>query len=122
MIKDPASRYRLGARGWDRLRTRTTAEAVIGAVTGTCHSPTSLLLGRFGASSGVLRAAGREHPWYGRKFFSGWNSAEPLAFQPVVPEFVAEMAADTAVDSGRYRHPVRYLRLRGDMAATDVRE
>ncbi|MFI0813523.1 ATP-dependent DNA ligase [Streptomyces echinatus] len=142
MIKDPASRYRPGARGWDKLRARTTAEAVIGAVTGTCHSPTSLLLGRFGASgrlrmvgrttplsraaaaelSGVLRTAGREHPWYGRKFFSGWNSAEPLAFQPVAPEFVAEIAADTAVDSGRYRHPVRYLRLRGDMAATDVRE
>jgi ATP-dependent DNA ligase len=140
MINDAASRYRPGVRGWDKLRTRTTAEAVIGAVTGTFRSPTSLLLGRFDTAGrlrmigrttplhrtaaaelgGVLRAAGTEHPWHGRKFSSGWNSSEPLAFQPVVPEFVAEIAADTAVDTGRYRHPVRYLRLRGDMAAGDV--
>lgn len=141
VIKDPASRYRPGARGWDKLRARTTAEAVIGAVTGTPRSPTSLLLGRFDNAGrlrmvgrttplhrsaaaelgGVLRPAGPEHPWYGRQFSGGWNSAEPLVFQPVVPEFVAELVADTAVDAGRYRHPVRYLRLRDDMAVGDIR-
>ncbi|MFE9250933.1 ATP-dependent DNA ligase [Streptomyces sp. NPDC007088] len=142
MIKDPASRYRPGARGWDKLRAHATAEAVIGAVTGTSRSPTSLLLGQFdgagrlrmigrttalhraaaAALGGVLRPAGPEHPWHGRRFSGGWNTAEPLAFQPVVPEFVAEFVADTAVDAGRFRHPVRYLRLRDDMDADDIQK
>ncbi|MEV6183362.1 ATP-dependent DNA ligase [Streptomyces sp. NPDC052015] len=140
MVKDPASRYRPGVRGWDKLRAHTTTEAVIGAVTGPSRSPTSLLLGRFDTAGhlhmvgtttpltraaaielgSVLQAAGPEHPWHGRRFSGGWSATEPLAFQPVAPEFVAEIAADTAVDAGRYRHPVRYLRLRGDMAADDV--
>ncbi|MCX4681328.1 ATP-dependent DNA ligase [Streptomyces sp. NBC_01433] len=141
MIKDPASRYRPGVRGWDKLRARTTTEAVIGAVTGTLRFPTSLLLGRFDAGGrlrmigrtsplhraasselgGVLRPAGRNHPWHGRRFSAGWHTSDPLVFQPVVPEFVAEIVADTAVDAGRYRHPVRYLRLRDDMTAQDIR-
>ncbi|MER5549983.1 hypothetical protein ABT072_48260 [Streptomyces sp. NPDC002589] len=41
-----------------------------------------------------------------------------LVFQPVVPDLVA----DTALDLGRHRHPVRYLRLRNDTAPGDVRE
>ncbi|MET8816420.1 hypothetical protein ABZW47_31020 [Streptomyces sp. NPDC004549] len=65
---------------------------------------------------GVLRPAGPEHPWHGQRFCGGWNTAEPLAFQPVVPEVVV----DTAVDAGRFRHPVRYLRLRDDMGADDI--
>ncbi|MEU5417556.1 MULTISPECIES: ATP-dependent DNA ligase [Streptomyces] len=47
VIKDPCSRYQRGERGWLKLRTRMTTEGIIGAVTGTVHSPTSLLLGRF---------------------------------------------------------------------------
>ncbi|MGW6144422.1 ATP-dependent DNA ligase [Streptomyces sp. NPDC055140] len=141
VIKDPSSRYRPGARGWDKLRTRTTTEAVIGAVTGTPDSPRSLLLGRFDAAGHlrmvgrttplsraaavelreVLRPAGPEHPWHGRSFSAGWGSSTPLVFRSVVPELVAEIAADTAVDGGRYRHPVRYLRLRGDMSIDDIR-
>ncbi|MEV4868505.1 hypothetical protein [Streptomyces syringium] len=79
---------------------------------------------------GVLRAAGGECPWDGRKFSSGWNTSEPLAFQPAVPEFVAEFVAEivaeivagTAMDTGRNRHPVRHLRLRGDKAPADGHE
>lgn len=51
MVKDPASRYRPGVRGWNKLRARTTTEAVIGAVTGTLRCPMSLLLGRFDAGA-----------------------------------------------------------------------
>jgi ATP-dependent DNA ligase len=115
MVKDPASRYRPGVRGWNKLRARTTTEAVIGAVTGTLRCPMSLLLGRFDAGGrlrmigrttplrraasselgGVLRPAGRDHPWHGRRFSAGWHTSDPLVFQSVV--------ADTAVDAGRYR-------------------
>lgn len=140
MIKDPESPYRPGARGWSKLRARTTTEAIVGAVTGPVHAPTSLLLGRLDATGGLelvartkplarpasaelgalLRPAGPDHPWHGRTFSAGWHAKEPLLFEPVVPEQVAEIAADTAVDLGRYRHPVRYLRLRDDMSPGDV--
>ncbi|MFE1451353.1 hypothetical protein [Streptomyces olivaceoviridis] len=33
----------------------------------------------------------------------------------VVPDVVVEFAGDTAVDEGRYRHPVRYPRVRDDL-------
>ncbi|MFI5689662.1 ATP-dependent DNA ligase [Streptomyces sp. NPDC051636] len=142
MIKDSDSRYRPGERGRLKLRTRMTAEGIIGAVTGTARSPLSLLLGRFDARGrlrlvarstplsrkavaelgAVLRPAGPEHPWWGREFSAGWGTKEVLVFQPVVPDLVAEVDADTALDLGRHRHPVRYLRLRDDMAPGDVRE
>lgn len=140
VIKDPDSRYRRGERGWLKLRTRVTAEGIIGAVTGAVHAPTGLLLGRFDPGGrlkliarstplprpaaaelgSVLRPAGQEHPWYARRFSAGWGTSEPLAFQPVVPDLVAEISVDTAVDMGTYRHPVRYLRLRDDMTVADV--
>ncbi|MER6978716.1 hypothetical protein [Streptomyces carpinensis] len=40
---------------------------------------------------------------------------EDLTYTPVRPELVAEVLADTALDAGVYRHPVRYLRLRDDL-------
>jgi ATP-dependent DNA ligase len=140
MIKDPGSRYRPGERGWQKLRTRTTAEGIIGAVTGTVHAPKSLLFGRLdpagrlqliarstplsrpaSAELGVaLRPAGQEHPWYGRRFSAGWGASEPLIFQTVVPDLVAEIDVDTAVDLGTYRHPVRFLRIRDDMTSGEV--
>lgn len=140
MIKDPESQYQPGVRGWSKLRARTTTEAIVGAVTGTVYSPTGLLLGRLDPTgrlrlvarstplsraaaaelSAVLRPAGPDHPWYGWELSARWGTKEPLLFHPVVPDHVAEVEADTAVDLGRYRHPVRYLRLRGDMTPGDV--
>ncbi|MFF9458072.1 hypothetical protein [Streptomyces flaveolus] len=118
------------------------AEGIIGAVTGSAHAPRGLLLGRLDAAGrlrlvarstplsrnaaaelgAVLRPAGVEHPWWGREFSAGWGTKDLLVFQPVVPYLVAEVDADTALDLGRHRHPVRYLRLRDDMDAGDVRE
>ncbi|MEU0989235.1 ATP-dependent DNA ligase [Streptomyces sp. NPDC005953] len=140
MIKDVMAPYRRGERGWLKLRARMSAEGVVGGVTGGVGAPRTVLLGRFDAAGGlrliarstplsssavvelgaVLRPAGAEHPWSGRRFAAAWGSREPLDFQVVVPELVAEFAADTAVDRGRYRHPVRYLRLREDMSVQDL--
>ncbi|WP_331731542.1 ATP-dependent DNA ligase [Streptomyces sp. NBC_00073] len=142
MIKDSGARYRPGERGWQKLRTRMSAEGIIGAVTGTVHAPRSLLLGRLDTRGrlrlvarstplsrnaaaelgAVLRPAGAEHPWWGREFSAGWGTRGLLVFQPVVPDLVAEVDVDTALDLGRHRHPVRYVRLRDDMAPGDVRE
>ncbi|OLO25979.1 ATP-dependent DNA ligase [Streptomyces sp. MNU77] len=141
MIKDPGSRYRSGERGWMKLRTRLTTEGIIGAVTGAVAAPRSLLLGRLDAAGrlrlvarstplprkaaaelgAALRSAGAEHPWWGRTFSAGWGVKEPLAFHPVAPDLVAEVEADTALDLGRHRHPVRYVRIRDDMTPGDVR-
>ncbi|MFD7898949.1 ATP-dependent DNA ligase [Streptomyces sp. NPDC059743] len=142
MIKDFGGRYRPGDRGWLKARSRTTAEGIIAAVTGTVRAPQTLLLGspdpagtgrlRLIARStplsrsasaqlgAALHPAGPDHPWRGLRFSAGWGTSEPLAFRPVVPELVAEFTGDTAVDGGRYRHPVRYLRVREDMAPSDV--
>ncbi|MEW2426326.1 ATP-dependent DNA ligase, partial [Streptomyces nigra] len=120
--------------------SRTTAEGIIGSVTGRVESPSSLLLGRYDDTGrlrflarttplnpaarrdlvGRLRAAGAEHPWHGRSFFAGWGSSGELEHQPVRPELVAEFQGDTAVDEGRYRHPVRFVRLREDVTAEHV--
>ncbi|MET7695790.1 hypothetical protein ABZT06_49400 [Streptomyces sp. NPDC005483] len=43
-----------------------------------------------------------------------------LEYHLVRPELVAEFLADTAVDEGVYRHPVRFLRLRDDLTLQQV--
>lgn len=99
MIKDSGSRYRPGERGSLKLRTRMSAEGIIGAVTGAVHAPRSLLFGRLDPAGrlrliarstplsrpaaaelgAVLHPAGPEHPWYGRRFSAGWGTSEPLS-------------------------------------------
>ncbi|MEJ8653608.1 ATP-dependent DNA ligase [Streptomyces sp. MS1.AVA.3] len=133
--------YRPGTRqAWSKVRIRHTTEAVIGGVTGTLAHPTGVLLGRFDAS-GRLRYVGRttplsaqasqqiseqlaptaaDHPWHGDSFSAGWGSRERLAVDLAEPALVAEVSADTAVDSGRWRHPVRFVRVRTDMAPQDT--
>jgi hypothetical protein len=43
-----------------------------------------------------------------------------VAITKVRPELVLEVAVDPALQGGRYRHALRYLRLRADMDPTDV--
>ncbi|MEU8471924.1 hypothetical protein AB0F30_29170 [Streptomyces sp. NPDC029006] len=64
----------------------------------------------------LLAPANAGHPWHGVRFSAGWGRGD-LDFIPVQPELVAEFVADTAVDEGRWRHPVRFARIRDD---TDV--
>lgn len=49
-----------------------------------------------------------------------WGSREPLDVTLVVPELAAEVDADTAIDHGTRRHPMRYVRLRLDITAAEV--
>lgn len=136
VVKGSEQRYAMGKRGWLKVRARTTAEAVIGGVTGAATSPSTLLLARYDVSGRLrliarttplatavrravgaqLRLAGPEHPWHGRSFSAGWGASGELEYRPVHPEVVVEFLADTAVDAGRYRHPVQFLRTRDDVA------
>lgn len=135
VVKGTEQAYAMGKRAWVKVRARATAEAVIGGVTGASTSPSTLLLARYDVSGRLrmmarttplaaavrrdlgarLRPAGPGHPWHGRRFSAGWGTRGELEFHPVHPEVVVEFLADTAVDDGRYRHPVRFLRVREDL-------
>lgn len=135
VCKGLAQPYVPGKRGWIKVRTRQTSEAVIGGVTGSLRAPQTLLLGRYTRSEDLrlidrttaLSAAARHelgqelspadagHPWQGRRFSAGWGTRKDLDYERVRPDLVAEFLADTAFEDARYRHPVRYLRLRGDL-------
>jgi ATP-dependent DNA ligase len=69
--------------------------------------------------AGRLTPAGPGHPWTGVRFTTVWGR-EPLEPFLVEPDLVAEISADTAVDRGVYRHPVRFVRVRLDQAPADV--
>ncbi|MEJ8632087.1 ATP-dependent DNA ligase [Streptomyces sp. MS2.AVA.5] len=132
--------YLAGQRRWFKIRARDTAEAIVGAVTGPVSSPNTLLLGRY-TRAGRLRLvarttplplalrneigplltpAGPSHPWWSMRLTVTWGNRELLAFTCVKPELVVEFLADTAIDSGRWRHPVRTQRPRTDLGPADI--
>ncbi|MER5295264.1 ATP-dependent DNA ligase [Streptomyces pharetrae] len=135
MVKGLDQPYLPGKRAWLKVRSHVSSEAVLAGITGSLADPQTLLLGRYDttgrlrlvARSTPLRTADRreiaqrlapggpDHPWHGRRFSAGWGTRGELDYHPVRPELVVEFIADTSVDAGRYRHPVRYLRLRDDL-------
>ncbi|MFG2437863.1 ATP-dependent DNA ligase [Streptomyces sp. NPDC048508] len=133
--------YQGGVRGWEKTRVRHTSEALVGAVTGRVHSPSTLLLARQDddgrlhfvgrttvlsreSAAGVgrlLRLQTGGHPWKGRRFSAGWASTETLDVQLVEPSVVVEVSVDISLDAGgRWRHPVRMERARTDLDVFDV--
>jgi ATP-dependent DNA ligase len=145
VIKAAGEPYKPGARSWWKYKSRTTTEAIIGGVTGTLARPSGLLLGRYPSKGGRLRVAGRttrlhrdlaaevatylrpaaaDHPWP-EQLPAGWASGlygkgDPVAYRRVVPELVVEVLVDVAHERGRWRHPLRYLRLRLDLSPDAV--
>lgn len=143
------STYVPGSRGWRKLRARSTTEAVIGGVTGGITTPESLLLGRFDAL-GRLRYVGRTHPLnavfrrevggllapaaarrgggiahpWPKPLPAAWSGqlvrAEPLPYTQVRPVLVVEIDVDSAFEHNRWRHGVRYVRVRLDLSTEDV--
>ena len=134
--------YRAGARGWRKVKTRLTAEAVVGGVLGSLAEPEALVVGRYGAH-GRLRVAGRttslsaaarahlrevlttpatEHPWPemipSARF--GQRPSEPVAYVQVAPRVVVELEVDAAYEQGRWRHPVRFMRSRPDLHPEEI--
>jgi ATP-dependent DNA ligase len=134
-------RYRPGDRSWQKLRVRSTTEAVIGGVFGTLEHPEALVLGHYRTNR--LRVVGRtsplplaaraelrrllrlpqgEHPWPlplpSSRF--GQTPGGEVDYTQVAPELVVEVETDTAFEQGRWRHATRYLRLRADLAPEDV--
>jgi ATP-dependent DNA ligase len=129
--------YRPGRRGWQKLRTRITAEAVVGGITGPLEAPRELILGRHD-DTGRLRIIGRTnrlrsptaarlgalleeqaHAWPERLPAHSWG-APRTAYTRVSPNLVVEVSADLALDRFKWRHPVRFVRARDDLQAGDL--
>jgi ATP-dependent DNA ligase len=134
--------YRSGVRGWQKMRTRLTAEAVVGGVIGPLHAPKVLLLGRpadadqlhlVGRTTELTPAAGATvagvltphvgpgHPWPEVLPSNRWGRpGPPTTYTQVRPEVVVELVVDTAVEQHRWRHPARFVRVRSDLHPADL--
>jgi hypothetical protein len=106
-------------------------------VTGTVGAPQELILGRY--DRGRLRIAGRTtrltmtasaqlgallhpattHPWPELLPPHPYRGGR-TAYTRVTPEVVVELSVDLAVDGPRWRHPVRFVRVRGDVTVADL--
>ena len=71
----------------------------------------------------AITPAGLEHPWpdvISSTRFGASRDKVPLV--KVEPLIVAEVSADSALQGGGYRHPLRYLRPRFDLTPDDLAE
>ena len=126
------------------MRTRTSADAIVGGVLGPIAAPVALVLGRHdqrgqlrvvGWTStlpravraevgAVLRPAGQRHPWPPVLPPARFGDAGPVEYVRVEPAIVVELAVDAAVDEVRgrlvWRHPAHLVRIRLDLAASDL--
>ncbi|GIF44636.1 ATP-dependent DNA ligase [Actinoplanes xinjiangensis] len=142
VIKDLTSTYGAALPGWWKWKRRTVTKALVGGVLGTLANPVVLLLGRYtdrqvlhyvgrtvplsagqrAEIAGVLTAA-TDHPWRNplpAAWTGRFDKREPQGYLPVEPVQVVDISVDEAWESGRWRHPVRFERLRGDLTAADV--
>ncbi|MFG2088356.1 MULTISPECIES: ATP-dependent DNA ligase [unclassified Spirillospora] len=144
VVKDADGAYLEGRRRWWKVKRRITTQAIVGGVTGTRQAPESLILGRYDdggrlrvvarttplppsarvSLAEVLRHAGADHPWPAElpAGFAGglYGAHPPIRYVRTEPEVVVEISADAAVERGRWRHAVRFLRTRSDLAPVDV--
>jgi ATP-dependent DNA ligase len=137
MVKGLAQPYRPGKRDWRKLKTRHTTEAIVGAVVGELSAPERLVLGAYddrgklrivggtGALAalqareiGALLIAADAHPWPAEvpafALFGLPGQHDAIALTRVEPVVVAEISPDTAFERGRWRHSVRFVRVRVD--------
>lgn len=145
VAKRADERYRPGVRGWQKVKHYTTTEAIVGGVTGRLDAPDGLVLGRIHRDDGQLhivghttelspqaaqviagqiRPAGDEHPWPSQ-LPPSWKDRTARDYHRVVPELVVEVRVDVAATyeagrPGHWRHRLRLLRVRDDLAAEDV--
>jgi ATP-dependent DNA ligase len=139
VVKAASGRYVGGRRDWVKVKNRQTLEVIAGAVIGPIGKPAALVAGLMregefviaGRSSdlnsaqsaqlaAVLEPADRGHPWPDVMSNGVFGNRKQVALTKVRPVVVVEVSADTGMQNGRYRHPLRYVRVRFDMEAADV--
>lgn len=140
VVKGAGSRYAPGRRDWLKVKSWETTEVLAGGVIGPIERPGQLVAGRYrdgelvvvGRTSPlsprqstelaeVLTPAGEEHPWparIGTGRFGGGRLSVPLT--RVRPDVVVEVSGDAALQAGVFRHPLRFVRIRPDLAPADL--
>jgi hypothetical protein len=81
----------------------------------------SVVLDRFdydGLLAALLRPA-TTHPWPKLLPPHPYGGGR-TAYRRVAPEVVVELSVDLAMDGPRWRHPVRFVRVRGELTAADL--
>ncbi|WP_328988840.1 hypothetical protein OG394_21690 [Kribbella sp. NBC_01245] len=69
----------------------------------------------------VLKPAGPSHPWPDEIASHRWGGRDNrVALTKVQPKVVIEVAADTALQTGQFRHPLRFVRIRAELHPKDV--
>lgn len=115
-----------------KVKVRSSVDLVVVGVIGELAAPSALVLARHGgvrsvAVTTVLSRLVARRLWplltatgetWQRTVV--WGTSETVTVQVVEP-LVAEVSADVAVDDGGvFRHPVRLLRVRPDLAPEDL--
>jgi ATP-dependent DNA ligase len=140
VVKAASGRYKPGGTGWWKRRVTETVDLIVAGITGTLDRPHTLLLGRYragrlsyvGRTTALSAAAGADvaqflalrrvtvsNPIWPSPLPARWvrfHQTEPLVYLPVTPLLVVEVLADTAFEHGRYRHNLRLVRIRPDVA------
>jgi hypothetical protein len=122
------------------VKARESIELIIGAVIGPINRPESIVAGLY--RDGTLVIAGRsvllttaqsrslatvltpalgDHPWpdtVASNRFGGGRDRVTLT--KVEPTVVAEVLADSALQAGIWRHPLRFIRYRPDLTPEDL--
>jgi len=140
VAKGAGTRYAPGRREWLKVKSWETIEVLAGGVIGPIGAPSQLVAGRYrdgelvvvGRTSplnpqqsaelaAVLTPAAGGHPWPERigtgRFGGGKLSVALTRVEPVV---VVEVSADAALQAGVFRHPLRFVRVRPDLAPGDL--
>jgi len=143
VLKNSSGIYRPGKRSWMKLRSRSSAEAVVGAVNGTLTAPERLILGQpdpdgrllVAGSTTPLSPAQRleiaaylrpftgAHPWPPNvppHSAGQWNNHRRLPVTRVQPTLVVEIEIDSGYQYGRIRHLARLRRVRPDLTPSEV--
>jgi ATP-dependent DNA ligase len=144
VLKPLDSLYVPGRRGWTKVRTMTTTEAVIGAVTGSPDAPERLILG-LPDGTGVLRIAGStlpltspqaqqvagllqplaeaDHPWSTlllTRHLNAWGRSSRRPIVTVQPRVVVEVEIGTGGPARQWRELARFHRTRSDLDLGDL--
>ena len=139
VIKSADGRYPIRRRDWIKVKNRQTREVIVGAVIGPITGPEAVVAGAFQGGellilgrtvpltatqsrqlAAMLAPAGQQHPWPDEISSGVFGQRARVPITKVQPVLVLEVAADAAQQAGRYRHALRYLRLRDDVDPTDV--
>lgn len=143
VVKGASQLYVGGKRQWLKVKSRRSVDVVCAAVIGPRTQPTAAVVGLpvggrlriVGRSTPLAAHAGRslamhlraprgDHPWpeeITETMLDRFSKERGTVRLTLVEPLVVEVSADVAWSGRSFRHPVRLLRARPELAPTEVR-